>query len=100
MREGRIHKRITEARIAEIYRLSDDPRLLDLAGLNKREFEIAELMADGFSLHAIEQHLKIAGGAVLQYKRRVLMKLGVRTQEEVAATWNELKAEALSAKPQ
>jgi len=98
IREGRIHKIVTEARMAEIYRLSDDPRLLELAGLNNREFVFAELMADGFSLYAIEQHLKIAGGAAMQYKRRVLNKLGIRRQEEVAATWNRLKADALGAR--
>ena len=58
---------------------------LEKMKLSKREQEVAELIAAGFSNKEIADHLNIATFTVKSHVRNVLMKMDVRTRLQVAS---------------
>jgi DNA-binding CsgD family transcriptional regulator len=53
--------------------------------LSQREYEVAELLAMGFTNAAIGQHLKVSPTTVSSHVAHILSKLGFRSRAQVAA---------------
>jgi two-component system, NarL family, invasion response regulator UvrY len=70
------------ARVLALDRLSggDDP----MQALSPREFEIARLLADGATVHAIAARLHLNYKTVANYQTAIRQKLGVETSAQLA----------------
>jgi DNA-binding CsgD family transcriptional regulator len=55
--------------------------------LSEREYQVAELLAMGFTNAAIGQHLKVSPATVSSHVAHILSKLGFRSRAQVAAWW-------------
>ena len=53
--------------------------------LSEREYQVAELLAMGFTNAAIGQHLKVSPATVSSHVAHILSKLGFRSRAQVAA---------------
>ena len=53
--------------------------------LSEREYQVAELLAMGFTNAAIGQYLKVSPATVSSHVAHILSKLGFRSRAQVAA---------------
>ncbi len=56
----------------------------------RREREIFELLASGYSVKEVADHLDLAAKSVYTYRARLMQRLGIGSSVELAIAWREL----------
>ncbi|MBI0143818.1 response regulator transcription factor [Bifidobacterium sp. W8116] len=69
------------------HKLSNPPARQQLDKLTSREYEIAGLIARGFSNQEIAQCLTLEITSVRRYVSRILDKTGLRDRTQIVITW-------------
>lgn len=69
------------------HKLSNPPARQQLDKLTSREYEIAGLIARGFSNQEIAQRLTLEITSVRRYVSRILDKTGLRDRIQIVITW-------------
>ena len=67
------------------------PSIDALAALSKKEFAVAELVAEGKTVNVIAQELKVAHSTIQTHLRRTYKKLGIHRKEALASLFVEAK---------
>ncbi len=85
-RQAENRRREEASGVLRIFGLAPDTRA-DRGGekLSEREYQVAELLAMGFTNAAIGQHLKVSPTTVSSHVAHILSKLGFRSRAQVAA---------------
>jgi len=85
-RQAANRRREEASGVLRIFGIAPDPRA-DRGGekLSEREYQVAELLAMGFTNAAIGKHLKVSPATVSSHVAHILSKLGFRSRAQVAA---------------
>jgi DNA-binding CsgD family transcriptional regulator len=72
--------------VLRIFGLAPEPRQpASQARLSEREYQVADLLAMGFTNRAIARHLNLSSATVSSHVAHILSKLGFRSRAQVAA---------------
>ncbi len=85
-RQAENRRREEASGVLRIFGLAPDPRAHQgRESLSEREYQVAELLAMGFTNGAIANHLGVSSATISSHVAHILSKLGFRSRAQVAA---------------